>query len=73
VDPQGLHVGDALEVLADEGDLGLTVDVPGVEPVQELSTVNRPQHQLPLAVQPLSAEGVLGVFDVARVHGVGAD
>ena len=48
---------------------GLTVDVPGVEPVQELRALDRPEHQLPLAVEPLSAERVLGDRRRARVHG----
>ena len=71
VDPERLDLGDALEVLADQRHLGLAVDVACVELVQQLCAVDRPEHQLPFSVQPLSSERVLGVVDVARVHGVG--
>jgi len=71
VDAEGIDLGDALEVLADECHLGLPVDVSRVQPVEQLRAVDGPEHQLALAVQPLSSERVLGVLDVARVHGVG--
>ncbi len=69
VDTERIHLGDALEILAHERNLGLPVDVARVELVQELRAGDRPQHQLPLSVQPFSPERLLRVFGVARIHG----
>ena len=68
VHPEGVHLGDSLEVVPHLGNLGLAVDLPGVEPVQELGALDRSEDELTLPVEPLSAERTLGVLCAARIH-----